>query len=93
MYLSTHSFTPALHVRDSAWLEHSPFVFWLIAILQPKRIVELGTHNGFSFLSQCQIAKSLGLDASIYAIDTWEGDEHAGFYSSEVDRPPRTGPI
>ena len=84
MYLSTHSFAPSLHIRESAWLEHSPFVFWLIDILRPKKAVELGTHNGFSFLSQCQIAKSIGLDASIYAIDTWRGDEHAGFYSPEV---------
>ena len=84
MYLNKHSFTSSNHIRDSAWLEHSPFVFWLIDILRPNRIVELGTHKGFSFLSQCQIAKSLSLDTFIYAIDTWKGDEHAGFYGPNV---------
>ncbi|WP_247996552.1 class I SAM-dependent methyltransferase [Brucella tritici] len=84
MYLSRQSFAPSLHIRSSAWLEHSPFIFWLIDILRPSRLVELGTHNGFSFLSQCQVAKSIDCDATIYAIDTWKGDEHAGFYDAEV---------
>lgn len=52
--------------------------------LTPKTVVELGTHNGFSFLTLCQSVKQMGLDSKIYAIDTWQGDEHAGFYSSDV---------
>ncbi|WP_273785549.1 class I SAM-dependent methyltransferase [Brucella intermedia] len=84
MYLNSQSLKPSLHIRDSAWLEHSPFAFWLIDVLRPNKLVELGTHNGFSFLSQCQVVKSLNLDASVYAIDTWQGDEHAGFYGNNV---------
>ncbi|WP_408913955.1 class I SAM-dependent methyltransferase [Brucella pseudogrignonensis] len=84
MYLSKQSFAPSHHIRASAWLEHSPFIFWLIDMLRPDKLVELGTHNGFSFLSQCQVAKSINLDTTIYAIDTWKGDEHAGFYDSQV---------
>ncbi|MEE9922405.1 MAG: class I SAM-dependent methyltransferase [Brucella anthropi] len=84
MYLNSQSFEPSNHIRESAWLEHSPFVFWLVDTLRPSKMVELGTHNGFSFLSQCQVAKAIGLDTVIYAIDTWEGDEHAGFYTSEI---------
>ena len=75
---------PSDHIRLSAWLEHAPFVFWLVDTLKPRSVVELGTHNGFSFLSMCQAAKATGLRTQIYAIDTWEGDEHAGFYSSEI---------
>ncbi len=84
MYLNSKSLMPSDHVRLSAWLEHAPFVFWLIDILKPRSAVELGTHNGFSFLSMCQAAKATGLKTQIYAIDTWEGDEHAGFYSSQI---------
>lgn len=84
MYLNSQSLMPSNHIRISAWLEHAPFAFWLINNLKPKNVVELGTHNGFSFLSMCQAAKSLGLNTTIHAIDTWQGDEHAGFYSSEV---------
>lgn len=75
---------PSQHVRASAWLEHSSFVFWLVDLHRPNTMVELGVHNGFSFLSLCQIAKSVNLNTSIYAIDTWEGDEHAGFYDSKI---------
>lgn len=84
MYLNSQSFAPSHHIRESAWLEHSPFIFWLIDILKPRKIVELGTHNGFSFLSQCQAVKSLNINATVFAIDTWQGDEHAGFYNSDV---------
>ncbi|QQC24332.1 class I SAM-dependent methyltransferase [Brucella anthropi] len=84
MYLNSQSLKPSLHIRDSAWLEHSPFAFWLIDVLRPNKLVELGTHNGFSFLSQCQAVKSLKLNASVYAVDTWQGDEHAGFYDNNV---------
>ena len=84
MYLNSKSLMPSNHIRTSAWLEHAPFAFWLMDALRPKTVVELGTHFGFSFLSFCQAAKAGKLDTTIYAIDTWQGDEHAGFYSSEV---------
>ncbi len=84
MYLTPSSLMPSQHIRVSAWLEHAPFAFWLMEVLKPANAVELGTHNGFSFLSMCQAAKSLQLNTTIHAIDTWQGDEHAGFYSSEI---------
>lgn len=84
MLVSKNSLEPSQHVRKSAWLEHAPFAFWLMQELRPRTVVELGTHNGFSFLSFCQAAKAGGIGARIYAIDTWQGDEHAGLYESEV---------
>jgi hypothetical protein len=50
----------------------------------PQTIVELGTHKGTSFFSFCQAVKDAHYDAQLYAIDTWKGDEHAGFYGDDV---------
>ncbi|RWN37315.1 MAG: hypothetical protein EOR99_27565 [Mesorhizobium sp.] len=68
----------------SAWVEHVPFMFWLIDALRPHRFVELGAHNGVSYCAACQAIELLGLHCSCYAIDTWKGDEHAGFYGEDV---------
>jgi len=69
---------------SSGWLGHAPFAFWITGALAPSRIVELGAHNGYSYFAFCQAVKKLGLPTKCVAIDTWEGDEHAGFYSDAV---------
>ena len=68
----------------SSWLEHAPFAYWLMSELEPASVVELGTHNGYSFFVLCEAAERLGLDSKLWAIDTWQGDNHAGFYGDEV---------
>ncbi|MER8829459.1 class I SAM-dependent methyltransferase [Mesorhizobium sp. M0938] len=73
-------------VAPSAWVEHVPFMFWLIDALRPRRFVELGTHAGVSYCAACQAIELLGLHCSCYAIDTWKGDEHAGHYDEKVYR-------
>ncbi len=75
--------TPEL-VNASAWLEHGPFGFWIVDALRPRMIVELGVHRGFSYSVFCQAAQRLSLPARCFGIDTWRGDEHAGFYGDEV---------
>ncbi len=81
---SQASFWTPTHLLASAWHEHSPFAFWLTQAIQPRCFVELGTHNGFSYLSFSQAVRQLALHTTCYAIDTWIGDEHAGFYGEEV---------
>ena len=72
------------NISESAWLGHIPFAFWIIDALKPKRFVELGTHNGSSYLAFCQAVQQLHLSTESFAVDTWKGDEHSGYYGEEV---------
>lgn len=88
------SFTPLKHsicfnkprrLTDvSSWHEHIPFAFTIVELSKPKVIIELGTHKGDSYCAFCQAVETLRLDTACYAVDTWEGDEHSGLYSTEV---------
>jgi hypothetical protein len=89
----TNNFNPLDHpisflypgrVAVSAWMGHVPFGMYLIDVLRPKAVVELGTHCGVSYCAFCQAAKELGLETRCYAVDSWEGDAHSGFYGPEV---------
>ncbi|MFC1980537.1 class I SAM-dependent methyltransferase, partial [Chloroflexota bacterium] len=68
----------------SAWQEHIPFAMWLVDVLRPKIIVELGTQYGDSYCAFCQGVQELKLETSCYAIDAWQGDPHTGYYGPEV---------
>ena len=72
------------YISESGWLEHGPFAFWLIDAARPRTFVELGTHSGYSFFAFCQAVHALGLETRCYAVDTWKGDQHAGFYGEDV---------
>lgn len=71
-------------VVRSAWLGHIPFAFYVVAKLRPTSVVELGAHNAASFSAFCQAFADEGLTGTCVAVDTWEGDVHAGRYGSAV---------
>ncbi len=71
-------------IKRGAWTGHRRFGYDLVRNTKPKIIVELGTQYGTSFFSFCQAVKDGGLKSNCYAIDTWKGDPHSGFYGEEV---------
>lgn len=85
--LLNHPFSLTLPHRLTSipsWHEHIPFAFALVAAIQPRVLVELGTYRGDSYCAFCQVVEGLALPTSCYAVDTWQGDDHAGSYGKEV---------
>ncbi|QKE75809.1 class I SAM-dependent methyltransferase [Arthrobacter citreus] len=74
---------PAIR-EHSAWKGHGKFAYDLVQFVNPKKIVELGTHYGFSFFCFCQSVKNNRISSECFAIDTWQGDLHSGLYNDEV---------
>jgi GT2 family glycosyltransferase len=83
------TFSYPLRLSATAWAGHIPFAMFLVDLLRPGVIVELGAFSGVSFCAFCQAVKELGLEARAYAIDTWEGDPQSGHYGSEILRDLR----
>jgi hypothetical protein len=83
-WISDASYWMPRHVVESAWHGHAPFAFWLVDAIRPESIVELGTHNGFSYFVFCEAIRRLALPTKAFALDSWEGDDQAGFYGPEV---------
>jgi hypothetical protein len=72
------------YLAPSAWVEHLPFAFWVVDALKPHLLIELGTHHGTSYFAFCQELRRQKRPARAFAVDTWKGDEQAGFYGEEV---------
>ena len=70
----------------TAWSQHVPFGYDLVAELRPRLLVELGAHTGQSYFTFCQSVRENATDTLCYAVDTWKGDPHAGFYPGSVYR-------
>jgi hypothetical protein len=71
-------------LAPSTWVSHTPFAMFLVDILRPVTIVELGTQYGVSYCAFCQAVQALKLSTRCFAVDTWQGDPQAGIYGNEV---------
>lgn len=75
---------PSIIEAPLNWVGHIPFAFWIIEALRPNLFVELGTHSGNSYFAFCQSIANNSLHTQCYAVDTWKGEIHAGYYGEEV---------
>lgn len=75
---------PPLLDKRSAWFGHTPFARWLIRFSAPEVLVELGTHAGVSYSAFCASVLHEKLTTQCYAVDTWKGDQQAGFYPEQT---------
>jgi len=84
--LEIASFQPISLQAPNSWCGHLPFAAWLVQQFKPRLLVELGSHTGNSYFSFCQAVNQHNTGTECYAVDTWQGDEHAGYYGDEVYR-------
>lgn len=68
----------------STWIDHLAFGYDIVEAVRPKILVELGSHNGLSYFAFCQSIVDHDIDGLTYAVDNWEGEEHAGFHDQSV---------
>uniref|UniRef100_UPI003B529CD5 class I SAM-dependent methyltransferase n=1 Tax=Roseovarius indicus TaxID=540747 RepID=UPI003B529CD5 len=70
-------FWRARYLRESRFLTHVPFLFWLIETCRPGFVVKLGLGDGVSYFAACQALDKLETQADCVAIDTGEDEEDA----------------
>ena len=71
-------------MKPSAWFGLAKIGYRLVQTFKPKVVVELGTHVGLSALAMGLALQELGQNGQIYAVDTWQGDEHTGTYGGSI---------
>lgn len=71
-------------LEESAWKKHIPFLSFVISATKPRTFVELGSFKGVSYCSACQTVDALKLETRCFAVDTWQGDAHAGELDPEA---------
>lgn len=67
-------FAPDLPIVDSRAWPHLPFLFWLVAALQPRRALYLGVEDGVAFLALCAAAQKFSAPLAFYGLETPPAD-------------------
>jgi hypothetical protein len=83
-FMASTKFSPKSMRHPNAWVGHIPFARWIVREMKPKLLVELGAHTGNSYFTFCQSVEEEGLETRCFAVDTWQGDEHAGQYGNDI---------
>jgi len=68
----------------TAWQGHLIWAYAELPKLNPKVVVELGVHWGHSFFTMAESCMDHGMNTTLYGIDHWKGDIHAGKLSEDV---------
>lgn len=72
------------YLAESNWLQHVPFYFWLIEVLQPKLVVESNIDSAVGYFAICQAIDKLNQDGLIYgALGTNSDAESITTYNHE----------
>ncbi|MEJ8855938.1 class I SAM-dependent methyltransferase [Variovorax robiniae] len=58
----------------TSWAGHIPFALWLMPVLKPANLVEIGTTEGNSYLGFCQAIQQHNLRSRAFAIGDWAGE-------------------
>lgn len=66
------------------WHGHLCFAAWILEVVRPGTLVELGVFRGDSLATFAQAAREIGLQCSITGVDSWGGDETTGKYDTTV---------
>jgi predicted O-methyltransferase YrrM len=69
---------------ESSWSGLGTIAYELVKHFKPQKIVELGSHKGFSTFAMGLALRDLARGGQIYAVDTWKGDLHTGAYAEDV---------
>ena len=77
-------FNPSHRTDIQSWWGHFGFAQRLVNALQPPLFVELGVHKGDSYFCFVEALSLIPSYFNAFGVDTWKGDEHAGFYDDSV---------
>jgi hypothetical protein len=70
--------------RGVGWVGLGTIAYEIVQHFKPKKVVELGSARGFSTFSMGLALRDLGQGGQLFAVDTWKGDDHAGYYGEDV---------